>query len=384
MLYSIQGESEEDLCPGGGIVMNTALQKASRINWLFALRRYLSFFLLMAFIISCCMILFLNMMAESTGWELSKDHIEQAAKVTFLNVVFLSLICSVIDGIRRRFMIARPVRKIVNAAEQIMKGDFTTRIPPPGGMDPASGFDVIADYFNQMAEELSGMETLRSDFIANVSHELKTPLAVMQNYGTLLQQPDLPDEKRMEYAKAITDSSRRLANLITNILKLNKLENQQIYPKVAVYDLGEQLCTCLLAFEDAWDAKDLEIQTDVEEAVWVDTDEDMLSLVWNNLFSNAIKFTESHGKVSLSLKTDGDYAIVQVSDTGRGIPPEVGKHIFEKFYQGDTSHATQGNGLGLALVKRVIDIVGGEISVGSEVGKGSTFTVKLQRAQNPI
>ena len=177
--------------------MNTALQKASRINWLFALRRYLSFFLLMAFIISCCMILFLNMMAESTGWELSKDHIEQAAKVTFLNVVFLSLICSVIDGIRRRFMIARPVRKIVNAAEQIMKGDFTTRIPPLGGMDPASGFDVIANYFNQMAEELSGMETLRSDFIANVSHELKTPLAVMQNYGTLLQQPDLPDEKRM-------------------------------------------------------------------------------------------------------------------------------------------------------------------------------------------
>lgn len=349
------------------------------VRFLFSIRRYLIFFLLMAFVITCCMILFLNMMTRATGFELTQEYIEQAAKVTFLNVALLSLLCTVIDGIRRRIMVKRPVKRIVSAAEQIMKGDFSVRIPSLRSADKMSGFDVIADYFNQMAEELSGTETLRTDFIANVSHELKTPLAVIQNYGTLLQQPSLSEEKRQEYAKAITNTSRRLANLITNILKMNKLENQQIYPKAETYELGEQLCECLLSFEGAWEDKELEIETDVEEEVLVDTDAELLSLVWNNLFSNAIKFTEPHGKISLSLKSEGEFAIVQVSDTGCGISSEVGKHIFEKFYQGDTSHAAQGNGLGLALVKRVIDIVGGDISVSSEVGKGSTFTVKLRR-----
>ena len=349
------------------------------VRFLFSIRRYLIFFLLMAFVITCCMILFLNMMTRTTELEFTQEHIENAAKVTFLNVILLSLVCTVIDSIRRRFMVKRPVKKIVNAAEQIMKGDFSVRIPPLRSVDIMSGFDVIADYFNQMAEELSGTETLRTDFISNVSHELKTPLAVIQNYGTMLQQPNLSEEKRLEYAKAITNTSRRLANLITNILKMNKLENQQIYPKVETYDLGEQLCECLLAFEGAWEEKNLEIETDVGDEVLVDTDAELLSLVWNNLFSNAIKFTEPHGRISLSLRSEGEFAIVQVSDTGCGIPPEVGRHMFEKFYQGDTSHATQGNGLGLALVKRVIDIVGGDISVSSEVGKGSTFTVKLRR-----
>lgn len=232
--------------------------------------------------------------SDRTG-SITREYIEQAAKVTFLNVILLSLVCTVIDSIRRRFMVKRPVKKIVNAAEQIMKGDFSVRIPPLRSVDIMSGFDVIADYFNQMAEELSGTETLRTDFISNVSHELKTPLAVIQNYGTMLQQPNLSEEKRLEYAKAITNTSRRLANLITNILKMNKLENQQIYPKVETYDLGEQLCECLLAFEGAWEEKNLEIETDVGDEVLVDTDAELLSLVWNNLFSNAIKFTEPHG-----------------------------------------------------------------------------------------
>ena len=354
-------------------------QDKKNIRWLFALRRYITFFLLMAFIISCCMILFLNMMTRSANLELTQEHIERAAKVTFLNVILLSFLCTIVDEIRRKFMVGRPVRKIIKAAEQMMKGDFSVRIPPLHGIANADGFGVIADYFNQMAQELSGTETLRTDFIANVSHELKTPLAVIQNYGTMLQQQDLPENKRLEYAKAITDASRRLANLITNILKLNKLENQQIYPKAETYDLGEQLCECLLTFERAWEDKALDIETDVKAEVMVNSDGELLSLVWNNLFSNAIKFTPPHGKISLTLKAEGEFAVVQVSDTGCGISPEVGKHMFEKFYQGDTSHATQGNGLGLALVKRVMDIVGGDISVSSEVGKGSIFTVKLRR-----
>lgn len=240
-------------------------------------------------------------------------------------------------------------------------------------------FDVIIEDFNKMAEELSGTETLRTDFIANVSHELKTPLSVIQNYATILQTPDLPEEQRVACAKAITDATRRLSALITNILKLNRLENQQIFPQWSTYELSEQLCESLLAFEDAWERKNLKIETALDEAVFVRGDVELLSLVWNNLFSNAVKFTEPGGGVAVKLTAEGEYAVVTVDDTGCGISQEAGRHIFEKFYQGDTSHAAQGNGLGLALIKRVVDIMGGEISVDSTVGQGSTFTVRLPR-----
>jgi len=223
------------------------------------------------------------------------------------------------------------------------------------------------------------VETLRTDFVANVSHEMKTPLSVMQNYGTLLQAPGLTEEKRLEYAKGVTEGSRRLADMMTNILKLNRLEKQQIYPKTEEYDLGEQLCACLLNYESVWEDKGIEIETEITDDVKVNTDEELLSLVWNNLFSNAFKFTPEGGKVTVVLEATDEYAIVKVSDTGCGMTSEVGTHIFEKFYQGDTSHATQGNGLGLALVKRVVDILQGEIGVESSVGKGSTFIVKFKR-----
>ncbi len=345
-----------------------------------AMRHYVIFFLLIAFVITCCMLLFLYSMQRSMGINYTENSVRYAAILTMGNVLLLSLLCTVIDAVRRRFMVERPVRRIVVGADKLMRGDLSTRIEPFHGIDSESGFDIIIDYFNRMAKELEGLETLRTDFIANVSHELKTPLAVIQNYGTMLQSPDLTDVQRMEYAKAITGQSRRLANLITNILKLNRLENQQIYPTAKRYNLGEQLAECLLNFESTWEKKEIEIETDIEEEVFVESDDELLSLVWNNLFSNALKFTENGGTVSVSLKSEGTYAVVKVSDTGCGISPETGKHIFEKFYQGDTSHATQGNGLGLALVKRVVDIIGGDISVESEVGKGSAFTVKIRRA----
>jgi signal transduction histidine kinase len=319
-------------------------------------------------------------MSVQMGIDLTQDGIQSAARLTFGNVLLLSFLCTVIDGIRRYYMVDKPVKKITDAAEQIMQGNLETRIEPIKTIDLENGFNTIIDYFNRMTEELSGMETLRTDFIANVSHELKTPLAVMQNYGTLLQQPDLPEEKRLEYARAITDASRSLANMVSNILKLNKLENQKIYPASVTYDLGEQLCECLVGLEDVWDKKGIEIEADVAENVKVTADPELLTLVWNNLFSNAIKFTDEGGKITLTLKSEEDRAVVQIADTGCGISPEVGKHMFEKFYQGDTSHASKGNGLGLALVKRVIDITGGDISVSSEVGKGSVFTVTLEQA----
>ncbi|MCM1167871.1 MAG: HAMP domain-containing histidine kinase [Lachnospiraceae bacterium] len=344
-----------------------------------AITGFLSFFLLMSFVISCCMVLFLTIMQSSMNIELQQSEIQQAAKLTFANVILLSLLCAVIDEIRRHIMVDRPVKKIVHASQKIMGGDFSVRVEKIRSVDPTDGFNVIIDYFNKMVEELSGLETLRTDFIANVSHELKTPLAVIQNYVTILQQTGLSDEKRIEIAKTISDSTRKLSDLITNILKLNKLENQQIFPEKHVFNLGEQLCECLLNFENVWEQKNIEIETDIEENVFVETDSELLSLVWNNLFSNAFKFTDTDGCVSLSLKSDIEFAIVRVSDTGCGIDKETGTHIFEKFYQGDTSHSTQGNGLGLALVKRIVDITEGDISVESELGNGSTFTIKLRK-----
>jgi signal transduction histidine kinase len=344
------------------------------------LQKYMLFFLLMGFTVTCCMLLFLKQMSARMGIDLTQDGIQGAARLTFANILLLTLLCTVIDGIRRYYTVDRPVKKITDAAEQIMQGNLDIRIEKLKTFDLENGLNVIIDDINRMAKELSGMETLRTDFIANVSHELKTPLAVMQNYGTLLQQPDLPEAQRMEYARAITEASQSLANMVSNILKLNKLENQTIYPATVTYDLGEQLCECLVGLEEVWDKKGLDIEADVAEDVYVTADPELLTLVWNNLFSNAIKFTEAGGKISLTLKSEGGKAVVQVADTGCGISPEVGKHIFEKFYQGDTSHAAKGNGLGLALVKRVMDITGGDISVSSEVGKGSIFTVTLARA----
>jgi signal transduction histidine kinase len=241
------------------------------------------------------------------------------------------------------------------------------------------GFNQIATAINKMAQELSGTETLRTDFIANVSHELKTPLAVMGNYAAMLRRPGISQQEKEEYAIAISDASRRLAQLITNILKLNKLENQQIFPQAEEFDLSEQLCQCLLQFEDIWEQKEISIEADIQEDVRIRSDRELLNLVWNNLISNALKFTSDGGTVSVCLQSDADTVTVSVSDTGCGISPEVGKHIFEKFYQGDTSHSAQGNGLGLALVKRVVDILSGEIGVKSVVEQGSTFTVKFKR-----
>ena len=338
---------------------------------------FFSFFLLAAFVTTCCIMLFISALQGSIGRRFTEEEISIAAKITMVNVVLISIGMAVVDYLRRRVMVDKPVRMITAATERIMNGDFSARVEPLRGSG-MEGFDRVGEAINTMAAELSGVETLRTDFVANVSHEMKTPLAVMQNYGTLLQTPDLPEEKRLEYAKAITEASRRLSDMMTNVLKLNRLENQTIYPRTETYDLGEQLCESLLRFESVWEKKDITIETDIAEEVLITADAELLSLVWNNLLSNAFKFTEAGGTVSLSMTTDGDCATVRVADTGCGMTPEVGAHIFEKFYQGDTSRATQGNGLGLALVKRVVDILRAEIGVESAVGVGTVFTVKIK------
>ena len=352
--------------------MRNTVDERHKKKFIFNLGRFLIFFALMSFVVTCNLVLFLHWV------ELTAEEMKAAVPITFLNVMILTFIFSIIDEIRRTLMVRKPIARIQAGLDKIMSGNFKTQIPYIRNENSGNEFDAIIKGINELAVELSGIETLRTDFISNVSHEIKTPLAAIQNYGTLLQGKALSEEQKVEYAKAITEQTRRLSALITNILKLNRLENQQIFPERKQYNLTEQICECLLLFEQSWASKNINIETELEEDIFIHEDAELLSLVWNNLFSNAIKFTDNGGTIAIKVKKEGPTAFVEVSDNGCGISPETGKHIFEKFYQGDTSHAVQGNGLGLALVKRVIDIVGGDIHVHSTLGKGSTFIVYLK------
>jgi len=296
------------------------MKKERKLRYLIrTVSNFFIFFLLAAFVTTCCIMLFISALQDSVGRDFTEEEITMAAKMTMVNVVLISVVMAVIDYLRRKFTVERPVKQITEATSKMIRGDFTIRIAPISKFGTDDSFNEIATCINQMAKELSGVETLRTDFIANVSHEMKTPLSVMQNYGTMLQAPNLSEEKRIEYAKTVTNASCRLADMMTNILKLNRLENQQIYPNLTIFNLGEQLCESLLQYENLWEQKHIEIRTDLAEDVYVSADEDLLLLVWNNLFSNAFKFTEDNGTVSLSLTADERYATVQIADTGCGM-----------------------------------------------------------------
>ncbi|MEK3685247.1 HAMP domain-containing sensor histidine kinase [Paenibacillus sp. FSL R10-2736] len=312
-------------------------------------------------------------------FSLRKDGITSALLIAPSMIgyfLFISLVLSVVTGILRHYSFSRPMRRLSDAARKIAQGDFSVRLAPLRKDGKKDYVEVMFEDFNTMAEELSSIETLKDDFIANVSHELKTPLAVIQSYARAIQQDKLSDEQRNKYADTIMNASQNLSELITNILKLNKLENQEILPLSAPYDLSEQLRRCALAYENLWESKDITFQADLETIV-VRYDESILEVIWNNLLSNAIKFTAPGGKISLKLTTIAGYAVVRVTDSGSGMDEETLKHIFDKFYQGDTSHSQQGNGLGLALVMKALQMLGGKISVDSKPGTGTTFSVRL-------
>ncbi|MDE7336958.1 MAG: HAMP domain-containing histidine kinase [Clostridia bacterium] len=331
---------------------------------------YVVFFLLIATMITVAIPIYSAVAEKADG------NSAALAIVMLLVIIFLAGLCTVFDAIRRKYTVERPVEKILQATQKIASGDFSVKLDIDRPYGKYSQYDAIMENINTMAAELSRNEVLKSDFVSNVSHELKTPLAVIQNYCTFLKDGDLDSESRKAYVETIVQASKRLSSLITNILKLNKLENQEISPEIENVKLDRFVENILLGYVDLLDARGIDLETDLK-SISIDTCESYLEIVLANLMSNAKKFTPQGGKISVAVKKQNGKAILSVADTGCGIDPEEGKRIFDKFYQGDTSHSQEGNGLGLALVKKVIDILGGEISVKSELGKGSVFTVSL-------
>ena len=289
--------------------------------------------------------------------------------------IIITIILVICDYIRRRVMIYTPLQEILDATKALSKGDFKVKLKPKNPYGEYDEFDLIKVDLNRMANELSKSEMLKNDFIANVSHEIKTPISIINNYVKLLSNDSLIKEEKDKYLANIKYACSKLSNLISNILKINKLDNQRLKVDLKKFNLSESIINQIVQFEELIEQKEIELICDIEEDLYIISEESYLEIIWNNLISNAIKFTEPKGTIKISLKkVENKYQII-ISDTGIGMDKETGAHIFDKFYQGDTSRSKEGNGLGLALVKRVIDLLGGSISVESEINKGTTFIV---------
>ena len=271
------------------------------------------------------------------------------------------------------------MRMLSEGAKKVASGDFSVYLKPLNPPKYQNEVDRMFQDFNTMVTELGSIETMKNDFIATVSHEFKTPLAIIQNYASALENDALDDETRREYLETLRTASGNLAEMVTNILRLNKIENQTIPLHAAPYDVCAQLCDCVAGFSDKLDEKNLELDADMEDSAEISADREMLLLVWNNLLSNAIKFTESGGEIRIQQFSDAETVTVKITDTGCGMDAEAMRLIFDKFYQGDSSHSKEGNGLGLALVRRVLELFHGSITAESEAGRGSMFTVVLSR-----
>lgn len=330
------------------------------------------------------LVILLWMSGIHTGLIVFVNRMEWNAVIqSIVPMIYWGMVAAALTLFTRRKIRAtyeEPMHKLAEATSRVANGDFSVYVPALHTQDKWDYLDVMIMDFNKMVEELGSIETLKTDFVSNVSHEMKTPIAIIKNYAELLKAEHITEEQRKEYAESIEGAVMRLSNLISNILKLNKLENQRITPEVETYDVCRQLCECILQFEDAWDEKEIELEAEIEDVAMVEADESLLELMWNNLLSNAIKFTEPGGTITVKLTSDESFIKISVSDTGCGMEDNILNHIFDKFYQGDTSHSKEGNGLGLALVKRVLELLDGDIQVFSEAGKGSTFLVSLPAA----
>ena len=297
---------------------------------------------------------------------------------TVPTIVWMVLFSVVLGGglsiIMSRFFL-RPVTRMGRAMERVAAGDFTVRLDNPGALGEMR--DSYA-HFNTMTRALAATETLQSDFISNVSHEFKTPINAIEGYAMLMQDAGNDPALQREYADKILLSTRRLSELVNNILLLSKVDNQTMPLEKHPYRLDEQLRRAILLLERKWTQKQIEWDVDMDEATYTGNESLMLH-VWVNLLDNAIKFDPVGGEIRLRLHCEPTCIRITVSDNGPGIPKDQQSAIFERFYQADGSHKSEGNGLGLALARRIVRMCGGEISVSSEPGKGSCFTVELPR-----
>jgi signal transduction histidine kinase len=294
--------------------------------------------------------------------------------LTMIYAVCIFIALSIVIMIRTVFI--GPIRKIMAAMGRLAKGEFSVRIDMSNEAYCPREIREFAESFNKAAEELSGTEILRKDFINNFSHEFKTPIVSISGFADLLLDVDLPPEDQKEYLTIIRDESKRLAELSTNILTLNRIESQAILRDTENIRLGEQIRQSVLLTEQKWRDKNLDFEADIEDVDYLGN-EALLKEVWLNILDNAAKFSPEGAVVSVTLHKKGGEIIAAVTDHGPGMDEKTKAHIFEQFYQGDTSHRSQGNGLGLAMVRKIVELHGGKVSVDSSPGNGSSFTVIL-------
>lgn len=292
------------------------------------------------------------------------------------SVIWVLVASSAVAGIIALLLnhrILRPIRNLGSAMNRVAGGDFKLRID---STSRSGDIQQLYKDFNVMVSELEKTEVLQSDFVSNVSHEFKTPINAIEGYTMLLQDTDGATPEQREYVEKILHNTRRLSSLIGDILLLSKVENQTIAREETEFRLDEQVRQSILSLEPQWSEKETDFDVELEEISYRG-DERLLMHVWNNLIGNAVKFNPPNATVRLRLVRADGSVIFTVEDEGPGIPPEAQKHIFDKFYQGDSSHREEGNGLGLALVKRILNVCGGEIAQENLPGRGCRFTVRL-------
>ena len=272
--------------------------------------------------------------------------------------------------------IYRYLDKISDAMQKVADGDYTVRLDA----EKDQPFRELYRNFNTMAEELGGVEMLKNDFINGYAHELRTPITSINGFAEMLLNDDgtLSREEKRSYLEIIASESRRLADLAGNSLLMSRLDTQKIIPDKKPFSLDEQLRRCSILLSGQWTEKELDMTMDLDEAVYVG-DYDLMQHLWINLLTNAVKYTPKGGSITVTLKNEEKFIAVSVADTGKGIPPEDRERIFDKYYQTDKSHSKRGLGLGLAICKRIVQLCNGSLTVESEVGVGSTFTVKLPK-----
>ena len=273
----------------------------------------------------------------------------------------------------------RSVNRIINAMNRLAAGEFDTRLQFAGVLRKLPVAQELSESFNKMAAELGNTELLRSDFINNFSHEFKTPIVSIAGFAKLLRKGNLDAQEQAEYLGIIEDEALRLSAMATNVLNLSRVENQTILTDVTAYNLSEQLRGCVLLLEDKWSKKNLELILDFKEYS-ITANAELLKQVWLNLLDNAVKFTPDYGLVEVAMEEEAETISVSIVNSGRQIPPESLERIFQKFYQADESHATEGNGIGLAVVQKIVELHGGHVEVESREGR-TAFTVVLPRGE---